>query len=379
MKKVKMALACLSLSLAFAGPAAAEENSHNPVQSLNVSKGYGWYQHPNGYMKFHQGIDVPGKLGEPIYAYASGKVVFASEVPGYGTLIKIEHQNGVETWYGHAKGLLVQIGKEVRAGEHIADMGTKGTSTGPHLHFEVRVNGKSVDPGPYISQGKASEEQISDLQLEHSIKELKNIIDEPSTKEAVIAPFILQEKRSLDSVREEARKNAEWAKMQAKPAIEGPLSNVRIQTLEYRPPEGEMELLELAGYRYPVNFNDKNYTFNLLNSLKIMSYLPIYKEAGAEFDIPWTYIAAIHGAETRFGQLKNKENQTEHFNFTPEAWRVYGMGGDPGNVQDGARACAFFLKEHGFLKDKDKALLAYHHSETYVKTIHDLASRLSSK
>ncbi|MED0709291.1 M23 family metallopeptidase, partial [Aneurinibacillus aneurinilyticus] len=78
----------------------------------------------NGYMKFHQGIDVPGKLGEPIYAYASGKVVFASEVPGYGTLIKIEHQNGVETWYGHAKGLLVQIGKEVRAGEHIADMGT---------------------------------------------------------------------------------------------------------------------------------------------------------------------------------------------------------------------------------------------------------------
>ena len=100
----------------------------------------------------HKGIDIAATRGTPILAAASGTVTFAGWSSGYGYLVKIDHGSGVETYYGHCSKLYVSAGSTVEAGDKIAAVGSTGNSTGNHLHFEIRLNGKQVNPQKYVYQ-----------------------------------------------------------------------------------------------------------------------------------------------------------------------------------------------------------------------------------
>jgi len=102
--------------------------------------------------KFHYGIDIPAYRGTDIYASKSGKVLIAKYHTSYGYYVLIDHGDGYETLYAHASKLYVKAGDEVKQGQVIAAVGTTGTSTGNHLHFEVRVNGDKRDPLDYVKQ-----------------------------------------------------------------------------------------------------------------------------------------------------------------------------------------------------------------------------------
>lgn len=102
-------------------------------------------------LNFHPGIDLVAKTGTPILAAAGGRVVFAGEKAGYGNAVEIDHGNGLMTRYGHASRLVAQVGDLVLPRQHIADVGSTGRSTGPHLHFEVLVNGAPVNPADYLA------------------------------------------------------------------------------------------------------------------------------------------------------------------------------------------------------------------------------------
>ena len=103
-----------------------------------------------GRVKMHEGLDIANRPGTPIRAPANGTVVFSDSKAGYGQTVIIDHGYGVETWYAHTRKLLVAKGQKVRRGDVIAQLGNTGRSTGPHLHYEVRVNGTPVDPLSYI-------------------------------------------------------------------------------------------------------------------------------------------------------------------------------------------------------------------------------------
>ena len=100
--------------------------------------------------RMHQGVDFAAPVGTPIHATADGVVTFAGRQGAYGNLIKIEHELGTETRYAHLSRIRVKPGQRVSQGELIGDMGNTGRSTGPHLHYEVRVNGRAVDPMSFI-------------------------------------------------------------------------------------------------------------------------------------------------------------------------------------------------------------------------------------
>lgn len=98
----------------------------------------------------HTGLDIATTTGTPIKVVADGTVTFAAYSGSYGYLVKVDHGNGVETWYGHTSKMLVKAGQEVKSGDTIALVGSTGNSTGPHLHFEVRINGEHVNPQKYL-------------------------------------------------------------------------------------------------------------------------------------------------------------------------------------------------------------------------------------
>ena len=98
----------------------------------------------------HTGTDIAAPTGTPIKAVASGTVTFAEKSGPYGNLIKITHENGVETWYGHCSKLYATVGQTVEAGDVIAAVGSTGNSTGPHLHLEIRINGTAINPQNYL-------------------------------------------------------------------------------------------------------------------------------------------------------------------------------------------------------------------------------------
>jgi murein DD-endopeptidase MepM/ murein hydrolase activator NlpD len=103
-----------------------------------------------GVTKWHYGLDLAAPLGTPIYAARSGTVSYAGSATGYGLLIMIDHGGGVQSRYGHCSKLLVKKGQTVKQGQLIGLVGSTGHSTGPHCHFEIRINGKPVDPKKYI-------------------------------------------------------------------------------------------------------------------------------------------------------------------------------------------------------------------------------------
>lgn len=98
----------------------------------------------------HIGLDIAVPRGTPIYAADGGTVTFAGTYGTYGLHIRIRHENGVETYYAHMRSIDVKVGDQVYKGQKIAEVGTTGRTTGPHLHFEVRINGKTVNPRNYL-------------------------------------------------------------------------------------------------------------------------------------------------------------------------------------------------------------------------------------
>lgn len=104
--------------------------------------------------RMHNGTDFAAPIGTPVYATADGVVIFAGWSSGYGRLIKIQHEFGIETRYAHLNAIRVSVGDRVSRGQRIGDMGNSGRSTGPHLHYEVHVGGRPVNPMTYIRAGR---------------------------------------------------------------------------------------------------------------------------------------------------------------------------------------------------------------------------------
>lgn len=98
----------------------------------------------------HQGLDIAAPTGTKIKAVADGTVSYSGVKGGYGNLIILDHGNGITSYYGHCSKLCVNVGKEVKAGDIIAEVGNTGNSTGSHLHLEIRQNGKYIDPAKYL-------------------------------------------------------------------------------------------------------------------------------------------------------------------------------------------------------------------------------------
>ncbi|MEG2283791.1 MAG: peptidoglycan DD-metalloendopeptidase family protein, partial [Bacilli bacterium] len=116
-----------------------------------VSSPFGYRIHPIfGYKKLHTGIDIPAPTGQSVIAANSGKVITAGYNSSYGNMIIIDHGGKIATLYAHNSSLLVGSGQHVKRGQVIARVGSTGNSTGPHLHFEVRLNGNYVDPRRYV-------------------------------------------------------------------------------------------------------------------------------------------------------------------------------------------------------------------------------------
>ena len=116
-----------------------------------ITSEFGWRTHPIfGTARFHSGLDIGGDYGMPIYAAASGTVIYAGWISGYGNAVIIDHGGGVTTLYGHNDSLNVSEGENVAQGQVIAMCGSTGNSTGPHCHFEVRENGEPVSPYGYL-------------------------------------------------------------------------------------------------------------------------------------------------------------------------------------------------------------------------------------
>jgi murein DD-endopeptidase MepM/ murein hydrolase activator NlpD len=122
-----------------------------PIEDGWFSSNFGWRIDPfNGQKTFHEGIDFPAEVGTAIDAAASGKVIFADVHPAYGKMLEIDHGNGLVSRYAHCSSLLVKEGDLVIRGQRIAMVGTTGRSTGPHLHFEVRLNGVPQNPARFL-------------------------------------------------------------------------------------------------------------------------------------------------------------------------------------------------------------------------------------
>ena len=116
-----------------------------------ITSDFGWRTHPiTGTQRFHSGVDIGGDYGDPIYAAQAGTVEYAGWISGYGNAVIINHGGGISTLYGHCQALDVSTGQSVAQGELIAECGSTGNSTGPHCHFEVRVNGEPVNPLAYL-------------------------------------------------------------------------------------------------------------------------------------------------------------------------------------------------------------------------------------
>lgn len=122
------------------------------VAGTYITSSYGYRLHPiQGIYKYHAGIDIGNAgYGAPVLAAADGVVIYAGAMSGYGNCVMINHGNNIVTLYGHGQTILTELGKEVKQGDVIMAVGSTGNSTGPHLHFEVRIEGKTVDPISYL-------------------------------------------------------------------------------------------------------------------------------------------------------------------------------------------------------------------------------------
>lgn len=128
----------------------------SPVRdAVRYTSGFGYRRDPKtGGRRMHNGSDFAGSHGTDIFSTADGVVTHAGWQSGFGKLIKIQHEFGIETRYAHLTNIRVKVGQRVSRGDHIGDMGSTGRSTGTHLHYEVRVNGTAVNPMIYIKAAR---------------------------------------------------------------------------------------------------------------------------------------------------------------------------------------------------------------------------------
>lgn len=125
--------------------------SARPVTSMALTSNFGIRVDPfRGGAAMHAGVDIPGPYATPIYATADGYVGRTGRIGGYGNLVELEHGRGIQTRYGHLSSILVGPGKRIKRGELIGLMGSTGRSTGNHLHYEVRIDGRAVNPMPFL-------------------------------------------------------------------------------------------------------------------------------------------------------------------------------------------------------------------------------------
>ena len=145
------------LTLLLAAAASA-----SPIQQLKTlttepvarteSSGYGWRVDPiHKHQKFHHGSDYRGQPGTPVLVAGDGVVVLAERYYGYGKAVFVDHGDGLVTRYAHMRKIEVKVGDHVSAGDRIGQVGSTGRTTGPHLHFEVRLDGRSVDPNTALA------------------------------------------------------------------------------------------------------------------------------------------------------------------------------------------------------------------------------------
>lgn len=144
------------------GPSQLTGDMTWPVPGFSMGSGagagFGMRLHPiSGDWRMHNGIDIPAPQNTPVVAAGTGRVTFAGWRGGFGNTIIICHGAGITTWYGHLHTIVVNVGQPVMAGQHIGGVGTTGSSTGNHLHWEVRVNNNPVDPLTFRSSDVASD------------------------------------------------------------------------------------------------------------------------------------------------------------------------------------------------------------------------------
>ena len=129
--------------------------TQQPVQGGHVGSSFGWRIDPfTGRTALHTGLDFQAETGTPILAAAGGIVVAQEAHPAYGNMVEIDHGNTLITRYAHASKVWVKLGDLVKRGQKVADVGTTGRSTGPHLHFEVMVQGVPQDPQKFLAAGR---------------------------------------------------------------------------------------------------------------------------------------------------------------------------------------------------------------------------------
>ena len=126
-----------------------------PMLYFYVSSGYGMRKHPKtGKKAFHHGIDLAGTWQENVRTSAPGRIVYAGSEGAFGKVVRVQHEFGVVTTYAHLARITVKLGDYVSEGHVVGKMGNTGRSAGAHLHYEIRVNGKSIDPDKFMKVGR---------------------------------------------------------------------------------------------------------------------------------------------------------------------------------------------------------------------------------
>ncbi|MCF8061398.1 MAG: peptidoglycan DD-metalloendopeptidase family protein [Deltaproteobacteria bacterium] len=139
----------------FSTEGVGSESPFWPLEGGRISSGFGWRTDPiTGKRRYHQGLDVAAGQGTPIAASLPGRVVRSEYRGGYGNVVELDHGRGITTLYAHNQENLVSVGDWVRAGDPVARVGSTGRSTGPHLHFEVKRHGRTLDPREFLEENK---------------------------------------------------------------------------------------------------------------------------------------------------------------------------------------------------------------------------------
>ncbi len=134
------------------GSVTLSQSTLRPVDRMTLSSGFGPRAAPTfGASSFHPGVDIPSATGTPVRAVADGVVVRSGWAGGYGNLVEIDHGGGLRTRYGHLSTIYAGLLGNVRRGDTIGAVGSTGISTGSHLHYEVRIDGRPVDPMPWLA------------------------------------------------------------------------------------------------------------------------------------------------------------------------------------------------------------------------------------
>lgn len=138
--------------------------NYRPIDSSDTSSPFGWRRHPvSGRHTLHEGVDFPAPRGTPIYAASGGVVTEARYAPGYGKMVEINHGNGLSTRYAHASSIIAKLGDVVEKGQMIARVGSTGQSTGSHLHFEVLMAGRALDPLVFLADRAPDDKAYAQL------------------------------------------------------------------------------------------------------------------------------------------------------------------------------------------------------------------------